>query len=124
MADKMQRIAGGTGCDIVDYDVIGDVEFTARRGRIYAIVVREDGTQIKSVVEDQNGTAVRVSSTAQRSWLGTSAGGSSGGDSTEGVPSLLANDLIIPDYPLTAIHVTAGSVLVYYEEYGWKHLRR
>ena len=123
-SDKLQRISGGTGCDIVDYDVQGDVEFTARRGRIYAIVVREDSTQIASVVEDQNGTSVRVNSTSDRSWLGTETGGSSGGDSTEGYPSLLQFDLIIPDYPLTAIHVAAGSVLVYYEEYGWHHYRR
>jgi hypothetical protein len=122
--DNTQRIAGGTGCDIVDYDVIGDIEFTARRGRIYAIVVREDNTQIASVVEDQNGTLVRVSSTNDRSWLGADTGGSSGGDSTEGVPLLLQYDLIIPDYPLKSIHLLAGSVLVYYEEYGWKHLRR
>jgi len=124
MADNIKRVAGGTGCDIVDYDVIGDVEFTARRGKIYAIVVREDSTQIASVVEDQNGTEVRVSSTNDRSWLGADTGGSSAGDSTEGVPTLLQYDLIIPDYPLTRIHLIAGSVMVYYEEYGWKHLRR
>ncbi len=121
MADKLQRIAGGTGCDIVTSD---DGDFTARRGRIYAIVVREDDTQIASVVEDHAGTAVRVSTHAQRSWLGSGGGASSGGDSDEGIPTLLADDLIIPDYPLTKIHVIAGSVLVYYEEYGWKHLRR
>ena len=121
MADKLQRIAGGTGCDIVDYDVIGDVDFSARRGRIYAIMVREDNTQIASVVEDVNGTPTRISS---RSWLGTDTGASSGGDSTEGIPTLLQYDLLIPDYPLTAIHLIAGSVMVYYEEYGWKHFRR
>ena len=121
MADRIQRIAGGTGCDIVDYDVVGDVEFTARRGRIYAIVVREDNTQIATITEDNNGTTNKITS---RSWLGTDTGASSGGDSTEGIPTLLANDLLIPDYPLTAIHVVAGSVLVYYEEYGWKHFRR
>ena len=121
---NLQKIAGGTGCDIVDHDVLGDVEFTARRGRIYAIMVREDSTQIASVVEDQNGTSVRVSSTNDRSWLGTDTGGSSDGDSTEGVPSLLQYDLIIPDYPLTAIHVIAGSVMVYYNEQAWRHFRR
>jgi hypothetical protein len=121
MADKIQRIAGGTGCDIVTSE---DGDFKARRGRIYAIVVRADSTQIASVVEDNNGTETRISSTASRSWLGESTGGSSGGDSDEGIPSLLQYDLIIPDYPLTRIHVIAGSVMVYYEEYGWKHLRR
>jgi hypothetical protein len=121
MADKIQRIAGGTGCDIVTSE---DGDFKARRGRIYAIVVRADSTQIASVVEDQNGSEVRVDDTADRSWLGANVGGSSGGDSDEGVPSLLQYDLIIPDYPLTRIHVITGSVMVYYEEYGWKHLRR
>jgi hypothetical protein len=123
MADKIQRIAGGTGCDIVDYDVLGDVEFSARRGYIYAILVREDDTQIASITEynASTNTSTRISS---RSWLGTDTGASSQGDSTEGVPALLANDLLIPDYPCTAIHVIAGSVMVYYEEYGWKHFRR
>ena len=121
MADKLQRIAGGTGCDIVTSE---DGIFTARRGRIYAIVVRENDTQIESVVEDQNGTLVTVEDTAQRSWLGLGTGGSTAGDSAEGIPTLLQNDLIIPDYPLKQIHVYAGSVMVYYEEYGWKHLRR
>lgn len=121
MQDRTQRIAGGTGCDIVT-DTSGD--FLARRGRIYAIVVREDNTQIASVVEDRNGTLVRVTSTNDRSWLGAETGGSSGGDSTEGVPTLLQQDLIIPDYPLKQIHLIAGSVMVYYEEYGWNHFRR
>lgn len=122
--DKIQRIAGGTGCDIVDFDALDGAEFTARRGRIYAIVVREDDTQIASVVEDHNGTLVRVSSTTDRSWLGVGTGGSSEGDSTEGIPLLLRDDLIIPDYPLKSIRGNAGSVMVYYEEYGWNHLRR
>jgi hypothetical protein len=121
MQDRTQRIAGGTGCDIVTSE---DGDFKARRGRIYAIVVRADSTQIASVVEDNNGTETRITGTSNRSWLGTGTGGSSGGDSDEGIPSLLQYDLIIPDYPLTRIHVIAGSVLVYYEEYAWKHLRR
>jgi hypothetical protein len=121
MADNIQRIAGGTGCDIVTSE---DGDFKARRGRIYAIVVRADDTQIASVVENQNGSEVRVDDTTSRSWVGAYTGGSSGGDSDEGVPLLLKYDLIIPDYPLTRIHVIAGSVMVYYEEYRWKHLRR
>ena len=120
--DNIKRVAGGTGCDVVDADVYGNREFNARRGKIYAIVVREDNTQIASVVEYDaaTNTSNRVTN---RSWIGGDTE-SSGGDSTEGFPTLLQNDLLIPDYPLTSIHVMAGSVMVYYEEYGWKHYRR
>lgn len=116
--NNVQRIAGGTGCDIV---TSADGDFAARRGKIYAIVVREDDTQIGHIVEDNKGTLNTISN---RSWLGTEEGGSTGGDSTEGIPTLLANDLLIPDYPITEIEIIAGSVMVYYEEYGWKHFRR
>jgi hypothetical protein len=117
--DSRKRVAGGSGCDIV---AAGD-EFQARRGHIYAFEVREDDTQIASVVEDKEGTLTRISA-GERTWLGVDAGASSGGDSDEGIPTLLISDLIVPDYPLKSIHVVAGSVLVYYEEYGWKHYRR
>ena len=116
--DKTQRIAGGTGCDIV---TSADGDFVARRGKIYAILVREDDTQIGHIVEYNNGTSNKITN---RSWIGTEAGGSTGGDSTEGIPTLLANDLLIPDYPITEIEIIAGSVMVYYEEYQWNHLRR
>jgi hypothetical protein len=118
MADKIQRIAGGTGCDIV---TSADGDFAPRKGKIYAIVVREDGTQIAHAVEYNNGTLTRVTS---RSWIGLNVGGSSGGDSDEGIITLLKNDLLIPDFPLTEIEIFSGSVMVYYEEYGWKHFRR
>jgi len=117
--DSRKRIAGGSGCDIV----AAGAEFPARRGHIYAFIVREDDTQIASVVEDKEGTLTRIYS-GERTWMGTGAGASSGGDSDEGIPTLLISDLIVPDYPLKSIHVVAGSVLVYYEEYGWKHYRR
>lgn len=121
MGNSLQRISGGTGCDIVTSD---DGDFSARKGRIYAIIVREDDTQIASVVEDRDSTLTKVSDTDERSWLGTGTGGSSGGDSDEGIPTLLKDELIIPDYPLTQIHLIAGSVMVYYEEYPWNHIRR
>lgn len=116
--DQTQRIAGGTGCDII---TSADGDFTPRRGKIYAILVREDDTQIGHITEYQNGTDVKITN---RSWIGTEAGGSTGGDSDEGIPTLLANDLLIPDYPVSEIEIIAGSVIVYYEEYRWNHLRR
>ena len=116
--DNVQRIAGGTGCDIVTPD---DGDFTARRGRIYAILVREDDTQIGHIVEDNNGTTNKIT---DRSWLGGGEGVSTGGSDEETFPKLLKDDLLIPDYPVTEIEVITGSVTVYYEEYGWKHFRR
>jgi len=121
MANNLQKTLGGTGCDIVTSES-GD--FTARRGRIYAIIVRENNTQIASIVEDKNGAQTKISGTASRSWLGIDTGASSGGDSDEGIPTLLKDELIIPDYPLTQIHLVTGSVMVYYDEYSWKHYRR
>lgn len=121
MGNSLQRISGGTGCDIVTSE---DGNFTARKGRIYAFVVRENDTSIASVVEDRDSTFVKVDDSLERSWLGTFEGGSSGGDSDEGIPVLLKDELIIPDYPLTQIHVYTGSIMVYYEEYPWNHIRR
>jgi len=110
MGHNLQRIAGGSGCDIV---TSGDSVYTARRGKIYAIVVREDGTTIEHIVENVQGVATTVTS---RSWIG--------GENSDAYVSLLANDLLIPDYPVSEIEVSAGSVLVYYDEYPWRHFKK
>jgi hypothetical protein len=106
MADYTKLIAGGDGCDIV---TANDGTFTARIGRIYAIVVREDSTTIESVTEDIEGSSNVVTS---RGWVG--------GESSDTLVSLKANDLLIPDYPLRSLEVGAGSVLVYYLAKGWQ----
>lgn len=107
MGHNLQRIAGGSGCDIV----VG--KFTARRGKIYAIVVREDDTTIEHIIESNQGVTTTISS---RSWIG--------GESSDAYVVLKANDLLIPDYPCTEIEVSAGSVIVYYDEYPWRHFKK
>jgi hypothetical protein len=118
MANSLQRISGGTGCDIV---TSSDSDFVARRGKIYAIVVREDDTQIAYIKEDNNGV---INTITDRSWIGGGAAASTGGSDEETFPLLIANELLIPDYPVTQLEVTAGSVMVYYEENIWNHYRR
>lgn len=44
----INKIAGGLGCDIVT----GTAEFTARKGRIYAIISNEDDTRLINTTED------------------------------------------------------------------------
>ena len=91
----MNKIAGGLGCDIVT----GTSEFTARRGRIYMIMPREDNSGITSIVEDQKGTEVTVAT--GRSYLGTN--------------TLKATiDMITPDFPVKKLTPAAGSFIVYY----------
>lgn len=90
----INKIAGGLGCDIVT----GTSEFTARRGYIFKIVARAANSGITSMVENQNGSPVTVSS--GRSYLGTN--------------TLLAGEVIIPDYPVTKFTPAAGSFIVYY----------
>ncbi len=46
--NDINKIAGGLGCDIVS----GVAEFTARKGRIYAIVANEDDSRIINTTED------------------------------------------------------------------------
>lgn len=104
-----EKLLGGAGCDIV---TAADSPFPARIGKIYAIVVREDDTIIESVTEDVNGTPTEVTS---RSWIG--------GESSDVFVTLLQNDILTPDYPVTSIDISAGSVLVYYTKGEWKHLR-
>jgi hypothetical protein len=99
-------LIGGDGCDIV---TAADGAFTARVGRIYAIVVREDATTIESVTEDIEGVSNVVTS---RGWVG--------GASSDAFVSLIAQDFLVPDYPLSAIELGAGSVLVYYQKKGWQ----
>lgn len=102
MSEKL--LLGGDGCDIV---TAANGAFTARIGRIYAIMVREDSTTIESVTEDREGTPAVVTSKA---WVG--------GESSDTLVSLLASDFLVPDYPLSAIEVGAGSVIVYYQKKG------
>lgn len=104
MSEKL--LLGGDGCDIV---TANDGAFTARIGKIYAIIVREDSTTIESVTEDIEGVANVVTSKA---WIG--------GESSDTLVSLKANDFLVPDYPLSAIEVGAGSVIVYYQRKGWQ----
>lgn len=107
--NDLQRLAGGVGCDIVS-STTG--VFNPRRGRIFAMIVREVNTNIEYIKEVNGETITTVTS---RSYIG--------GESTGGFTDLLAGELIIFDYPVTEINLTAGSVMVYYEEYGWKHIR-
>jgi hypothetical protein len=87
------KIAGGIGCDIVT----GTSAFTPRKGRIFAIIAREDSSGITSVKEDRSG---EISTVTSRSYLGTN--------------TLYKGEMIVPDYPLTEITLAAGSVDVYY----------
>ena len=87
------KISGGIGCDIVT----GTSAFTARKGRIFAIIPRADNSGITSIVEDRGGQLVTVTS---RSYLGTN--------------TLYKGELITPDYPLTEFTPAAGSFDVYY----------
>ena len=99
-------LLGGDGCDVV---TAANGPFTARVGRIYAIIVREDSTTIESVTEDIEGSSNVVTS---RGWVG--------GESSDTFVSLKANDFLTPDYPLSALEVGAGSVMVYYLKKGWQ----
>ena len=106
MASELQKMLGGDGCDVV---TAADGASTARRGRIYAIVVREDSTTIESVTEDIEGSSNIVTS---RGWVG--------GESSDTFVSLKAQDFLVPDYHLSALEVGAGSVMVYYIAKGWQ----
>ena len=99
-------LLGGDGCDVV---TAANGPFTARVGRIYAIIVREDSTTIESVTEDIEGTPNVVTS---RGWVG--------GESSDTFVSLKTNDFLTPDYPLSALEVGVGSVMVYYQKKGWQ----
>ena len=108
MSNELHKISGGWGCDIVTAD---DGNFQARRGRIYAIFAREDDTTIESITEDVNGTSTLVT---DRSYLSA--------DSSGQEVLLKKEEMIIPDYPVTAIEVGDGSVRVYYAKDAWKHM--
>lgn len=107
--NELQKLVGGIGCDIV---TSADGDFTPRKGKIYAFVVRADNTNIEHIKEDNNGSIETITS---RSWIG--------GESTGGFIDLLRGDYIVPDNPITEITLTSGSILVYYDTYTWKHLR-
>ena len=104
----LQKMAGGWGCDIVTPN---DGNFTARKGRIYAIIPREDDTTLESITEDVNGTSTLVT---DRSYISS--------DSSANEITLYKDELIIPDYPVTALEVGDGSVRVYYMKDAWKHM--
>jgi len=118
MSTNLQKIAGGTGCDIVTSD---DSDFTPRKGKIYAIYVRENDTQIAYIKEDNKGTVTTITN---RSWIGGDTDASTGGSDEEAFPTLITGELYIPDFPVTGIELTSGSVIVYYDEYPWSHFRR
>ena len=109
MAIDVEKLLGGAGCDVV---TASNSPFTARIGKIYAIIVQEDDTSIESITEDVNGTATPVTS---RSWIG--------GESSDVLITLKANAFLTPDHLCTEIDVAAGSVMVYYTKGDWKHLR-
>lgn len=52
----LQKIAGGIGCDLVT----GTSEFTARLGKIYAIISNEDDSRILALKEKQGNNVVSV----------------------------------------------------------------
>ena len=91
--EEITKLTGGIGCDIVT----GTSAFPARKGKIFAIVAREDNSGITSIKEDMSGRIVTVTS---RSYLGTN--------------TLYKGEMIVPDYPLTEITPAAGSFDVYY----------
>jgi hypothetical protein len=107
--NELEKLTGGIGCDIVTSANGG---FVPRRGKIFAFIVREANTNIEHIKEYNDGVITTVTS---RSWIG--------GESTGGFVDLLAGEYIVPDYPITEITLTAGSIVVYYDEYGWKHNR-
>lgn len=106
MANELSKLLGGDGCDIVSSV---NSPFTARLGRIYAIVPCEDDTEITSIKEDNDGVSTEVTS---RSWIG--------GESSGVYPSLKKDAFIVPDYPVSEITVYSGSVMVYYASRGWQ----
>ena len=90
----LQKIAGGIGCDIVT----GTLAFTARMGKIYCIIPREENSGLTSIKERRSADlTVTVTS---RSYIGTN--------------TLQTTDMIFPDYPVTEITPSAGSFIVYY----------
>lgn len=107
MANELRKIAGAGGCDVV---TAANSPFTARRGRIVAIIPTAAST-ISSVKEDRKGTVTEVTS---RSWIG--------GESSSLYAELKANFLYTPDYPASEITVESGEVIVYYDTNPWKHL--
>jgi hypothetical protein len=90
----IQKIAGGIGCDLVT----GTGAFTARIGAIFAIVSNVDGTRIASVKELRSSSSIVAVSS--RSYIGA--------------VDINKNVVVIPDYPLTEITLSAGSAWVYY----------
>lgn len=106
---ELLRISGGIGCDIVN---AFDGPFRARIGRIVAIIPRVDNTIIEYIKEEVDGT--ESAAITSRSYISS--------DSSLNEVHLLAQELIVPDNPVTEIEVSDGSVVVYYAEYPWKHL--
>ena len=98
--DKLlSRISGGIGCDLVT----GTNEFTARKGRIYAIIPNENDSKITNMTEELPLNAPSTVKTTVVVTSGTYIG-----------VNLKENRLIIPDYPLTKFTPAAGTFWVYY----------
>jgi hypothetical protein len=90
----LDLLAGGIGCDLVT----GTAEFTARLGKIGAIVSNADGTRISSM-KFKNSSGTEVEKTT-----GTYLGAVD-----------INNDKFVkPDYPLTKMTLSAGSAWVFY----------
>jgi hypothetical protein len=107
MGNELRKISGAGGCDVV---TAANSPFTARRGRIVAIIPTATSV-ISSMKEDRKGVITEVTN---RSWVG--------GESSGTFASVKASQLYVPDYPLTEIEVESGEVIVYYDTNPWKHL--
>jgi hypothetical protein len=89
---SLDKITASSGCDLIT----GVDAFTARKGKIWAIIVAEDATEITSFVEGIKGTETTITT---RSYIGVSLG---------------KDVLIIFDAPVSTITLASGSVWAYY----------
>lgn len=92
--NQLHKIAGGIGCDLVT----GTSEFTARKGKIYAIISNEDASEIASMKYTCPERKVQITVT---------------GLSYQDV-AINNNKQVFPDFPLDSITLGAGSFWVFY----------
>lgn len=90
---SLDKLTASSGCDLI---TAATSPFLARRGKIWAIVVAEDATEITSFIEGVGGKEATISS---RSYIGVSLG---------------IDTLVVFDDLVTTITLAAGSVWAYY----------
>ena len=106
----IEILRGGVGCDIVS----GTGTFNARIGLIVGVSVRADNSGITSIVQVIKSKDVNGAWSSKNEII-SSGSGATGTRTYVGADTLLVGEWILFDNPVKTIKLSAGSVIVYYQ---------